>query len=283
MTGTRNWQERTVRKKARVTGGAATFNSQPLLKQECEDGAKQHCRAGRPSSRRRSAEATTERGSTSTVPIGTVLVGANVLLREGLARILTAAGFRIVASTSCADDHVFSTLPQEQSILLIIDVSNDFDAGLRQIECFKQGYPVGRVVVLADQHQPTKMMSAFRAGASAYLVKVTTCETFVKSLELVMLGGTFLPPEMLKFISGRQDRNRKDRADGHAGDDDDAQIAGSDNPFIAAKDSASPELEKLQVEVFSNPGIAQVVSEGHQNDSTSLPTINALRLVHKSD
>jgi DNA-binding NarL/FixJ family response regulator len=283
MTGTRNWQERTVKKKAQVTGGAATFSSQPLLKQECEDGAKQHCRAGRPSRRRRSAEATTERRSISEVPIGTALVGANVLLREGLARILTAAGFHIVASTSCADDHLFSALPQEQSILLIIDVSDDFDAGLRQIERFKQKHPAGRVVVLADQHQPTKMMSAFRVGASAYLVEVATCETFVKSLELVMLGGTFLPPEILKFISGRQARSRKDRVDRHADDDDDAEIAGSDDPFIPAKDGASPGLEKLPVELFSNPGIAQVVSEGHQNNSTSLPTINTLRLVQKSD
>jgi hypothetical protein len=98
-----------------------------------------------------------------------------------------------------------------------------------------------------------------------------------------MLGGTFLPPEILKFISGRQARSRKDRVDRHADDDDDAEIAGSDDPFIPAKDGASPGLEKLPVELFSNPGIAQVVSEGHQNNSTSLPTINTLRLVQKSD
>src|SRR5437868_5588831 len=63
-------------------------------------------------------------------PIGTVLVGPSALLREGLARILGAAGFRILASASGVDDPVLSSIPQEQSILLIIDVSDDFDTAL---------------------------------------------------------------------------------------------------------------------------------------------------------
>ena len=140
-----------------------------------------------------------ERGPT--VPIGTVLVGLNVLLREGLARILSAADFRILASASGVDDPVLSSLPQEQPILLIIDVSDDFDAALAQIVTFKHRYPAGRVAVLAHQHQLTHMVSAFRLGANAYMVKVTTCDTFIKSLELVMLGVTLLPPEILTFIS----------------------------------------------------------------------------------
>src|SRR5260370_3333143 len=183
------------------------------------EGAGQESHTGRPSGRPRSAGATMKRG-----PIGTVLVGPSALLKEGLARILSAAGFRILASASGVDDPVLSSLPQEQSILLIIDVSDDFDTALGQIESFKQRYPAGRVAVLAHQHQLTEMVSAFRVGANAYLVKVATCETFIKSLELVMLGVTLLPPEILTFISDRQDRGGNDRAGGHnrhAVDDED--------------------------------------------------------------
>ena len=112
-------------------------------------------------------------------PIGTVLVGPSALLREGLARILSTAGFRILASASGVDDPVLNSIPQEQSILLIIDVSDDFDTALQQIESFKKRYPAGRVAVLAHQQQLTEMMSAFRAGANAYLVKIATCDTFI--------------------------------------------------------------------------------------------------------
>src|SRR5712691_11005499 len=294
-----------------------------------------------------------ERGPT--VPIGTVLVGPNVLLREGLARILSAAVFRILASASGLDDHVLSSLPQEQPVLLIIDASDDFDTALRQIESFKHRYPAGRVAVLAHHHQLTDMVSAFRLGANAYLVKVATCDTFIKSLELVMLGVTLLPPEILTFISDRQDRSRNGRAagrNGHAADDDDdaddgemvgtevgtnehvpqanssytprlsarqqsilrCLIQGDSNktiarkmaiaeatvkvhvkailrrirvhnrtqaaiwamgngPFISAMDDASPALEKLPVEPFTSLDVAQILSAGHKNGSTSLPTL----------
>ncbi len=307
-----------------------------------------------------------ERGPT--VPIGTVLVGPNVLLREGLARILTAADFRILASASGIDDPVLSSLPQAQPILLIIDVSDDFDTALGQIESFKHRYPAGRVAVLAHHHQLTDMVSAFRLGANAYLVKVATCDTFIKSLELVMLGVTLLPPEILTFISDRQDRGRNGRAaghsghavddeddadDGHADDDDDgvgddgemvgtevgtnehasqanstyrprlsarqqsillcliqgdsnktiarkmaiaeatvkvhvkailrrirvhnrtqaAIWAMSNGPFISAKDDASPALEQLPGEPLPSLDVAQVLSAGRKNGSTSLPML----------
>jgi two-component system nitrate/nitrite response regulator NarL len=148
-------------------------------------------------------------------PIGTVVVGPSALLREGLARILKPAGFRVLVSASGIDDPVLNSLPQEQSILLIIDVRDHFNAALGQIESFRKRYPAGRVVMLTQQQQMTEMVSAFRMGANAYLVTVATSDTFIKSLELVMLGMTFFPSEMLTFISGRQDRSRNG-AGGHA-------------------------------------------------------------------
>ena len=269
-----------VKKNLQGTGaaGSGARPGEPLFTQECEDVAGQERRAGRSSGRRRSTRAATERGPDWAEPVGAVLVGANVLLREGLAGILTAADFRIVASTSCADDHVLSSLPQEQSMLLIVEVSDDFDAGLRQIACFKQHYPHGRVVVLADQQQVTKMVAAFRAGANAYLVKVATCETFVKSIELVMLGVTLLPPEILHLISDRQARSRSDRAadevadDRHADEEDDGgedgdllgtniepnkQVAGADGghpPRLSARQQA---ILRCLAEGDSNKTIAR--------------------------
>jgi len=285
---------------------------------------------------------------------------------------LSAADFRILASASGVDDPVLSSLPQEQPILLIIDVSDDSDTALGQIKSFKQRYPAGRVAVLAHQHQLTEMVSAFRLGANAYLVKVSTCETFIKSLELVMLGVTLLPPEILTFISDRQDCSRNGRAaghNGHAADDeddadhghadednddddddggDDGEMVGtevgtnghvseakssytprlsarqqsilrcliqgdsnktvarkmaiaeatvkvhvkailrrirvrnrtqaaiwamSNGPFISAKNDASPALGELSVEPFPGLDVAQVLSAGHKNGSTSLPTL----------
>lgn len=136
----------------------------------------------------------------------TLLIGQNALLREGLARILSSAGFRIFASGCSFDDLIPNSLPQQQPILLIIDVGDDFDTAFVQLKSFKQRYPAGRVALLAHQRQLGTMLSAFRLGANAYLAKAMASDTFIKTLELVMLGVTFLPPEILSFICHQQDR-----------------------------------------------------------------------------
>jgi len=218
-----------------VKSGRTTTNSaaspaprkrEPSRAEDRKQEAGQDCRATRSPARRRSVKSRAEQAPLGSLSKGAVLVGANVLLREGLSRILAAAGYRIVASALCADAHLLNALQRERPILFIIDLSDDVDAGLTQIALFRERCPAGRVVVLGDQPDLGRMVSAFRAGANAYLVRVTTCETFVKSLELVMLGVTLLPPEILNFISERQgghndgDHVHSAAYDGHAGDDE---------------------------------------------------------------
>lgn len=133
-------------------------------------------------------------------PFATVLVGKSALLREGLTHILSAADFHIVASASCVDDLVLASLSRQQSLLLIIDAGDDLDSAMGQVRLFKNRYPAARIAVLADHNQPLDMVSAFRAGANAFFIKVAHCDAFIKSLELVMLGETILPAAILSMI-----------------------------------------------------------------------------------
>jgi two-component system nitrate/nitrite response regulator NarL len=186
-------------------------------------------------------------------PIAVVLVGPSALLREGLARILSAAHFRVLASVSSVDDPILSSLPQDQSILLVIDASDDFDSSLGQIVSFKKRYAAGRVAVLTHQQQLAEIVSAYRAGARAYLVKVANSDTFIKSLELVMLGMTLFPPEIFSFISDWQDRCRN----GHAADDkDDAGDGRADDDDNVDNDDDS-EM------VAADPGTNEQVATGY--------------------
>ncbi|TIL63871.1 MAG: response regulator transcription factor [Mesorhizobium sp.] len=131
----------------------------------------------------------------------TVLVGPSELLREGLSRILEAAKFRVLFSAACIHDLLQKPLAQHRSILLIIDVGGtDADAEFAQIAEFKAIYPTSHVVALADHCLSTDIVSAFRAGADGYLTKVAAYDTFIKALELVMLGQTVLPAETSMFI-----------------------------------------------------------------------------------
>jgi DNA-binding NarL/FixJ family response regulator len=128
-----------------------------------------------------------------------VLFGKSILLREGLARILRAGNFRIIASVSSADD-----LPPCKStphpLLLIVHTGEDFDTAVEQIELLRSRHPDGRIAIVADHYQPKDLTSAFRAGANGYFINAITCDRFVKSVELVMLGETIFPPAFLSFI-----------------------------------------------------------------------------------
>jgi two-component system nitrate/nitrite response regulator NarL len=131
----------------------------------------------------------------------TVLVCEHALLREGLSRILSAADFRVAGTAAHVEELAPDLLKEEKLILLILDVSNDQNATIRQVKSFRTNYPNARITLLADRDQLSdeNIAIAFRSGADAYFMK-PTCDTFLKSLELVMLGETILPPKIISFF-----------------------------------------------------------------------------------
>jgi DNA-binding NarL/FixJ family response regulator len=130
----------------------------------------------------------------------TVLVGRGILIREGIARILRAANCRTSASVSCADDLPPGNLQPHQLLFLIVHTGDDFDVALEQIELLRDRYPLGRFAIVADHYRLDELVSAFRAGANGYFVDVTTCDLFIKSVELVAMGETIFPPAFLSFV-----------------------------------------------------------------------------------
>ncbi|HXL30447.1 MAG TPA: response regulator transcription factor [Bradyrhizobium sp.] len=129
-----------------------------------------------------------------------ILVGKSILLREGLARILRSANFRILASVSCADDLLPSKLQLHQPLFLVIHTGDDCDAAVEQIKQFRNQHPGGRIAIVADHYRLSELVSAFRAGANGYFVDVMACDVFIKSIELLMMGETIFPPAFLSFV-----------------------------------------------------------------------------------
>src|SRR5712675_2718234 len=129
-----------------------------------------------------------------------ILVGKSILLREGLARILRSASFRILASVSCANDLLPSKHQLHHPLFLVVHTGDDFDAAVEQIELFRGQQPGARIAIVADHFRLGELVSAFRAGANGYFVDVMACDVFIKSIELVMMGETVFPPAFLSFV-----------------------------------------------------------------------------------
>jgi DNA-binding NarL/FixJ family response regulator len=133
----------------------------------------------------------------------TVLIGQSGLFQEGLTWILTKTEFHVVASASRVDELVLAAELRHQPFLLIVEVDNDPESAIRQIELFKEQHPAARIAVVADLDRFDDIVSMFRAGANALFPRGVTSTAFLKSLELVMLGETFLPSGILPFILDR--------------------------------------------------------------------------------
>jgi DNA-binding NarL/FixJ family response regulator len=130
----------------------------------------------------------------------TILVGKSILLREGIARILHAANFRILASVARVEDLLPRKIQQSRPLFLVIHTGDDFDAAVEQIELFREQHPGGRIAIVADHYRLVEMVSAFRAGANGYFADVMTCDVFIKSIELMMMGETIFPPAFLSSV-----------------------------------------------------------------------------------
>ncbi len=172
----------------------------------------------------------------------TVLVGKSVLLREGIAKILRSAkNFRVLASVSCIDSVLASKLhPHQQPLFIVVHTGDDFDTALKQIELLADQHPAGRIVVVADRRRPRELVSAFRAGANGYFVDMT-CDAFIKSLELVVMGETIFPPV---FPSSVLDPKHEHPREARPAEENDEAI------FFTTEDPLTPPLSSREKSIL---------------------------------
>lgn len=170
---------------------------------------------------------------------GTVLVGKNVLTREGIARILHSANFRVAASASSPAE-LPSSLQEEHLMFLIVHTGDDFNLAIEHIGHVKDRYPDARIAIVSDNYRPVELASAFRAGANGYFVNVISCDAFVKSVELVTMGETVFPPAFLSFaLDGNRERET-------------APLSENEHAIlVASEDTISPQLSPREKAILS--------------------------------
>jgi two-component system nitrate/nitrite response regulator NarL len=104
----------------------------------------------------------------------TVLIGKSVLIREGIAGILSAANFRTLASVSCAGDLPLGKFQSQHVLVLIVHTGDDIDSVVEQIEFLRERYQKARIAIVADHYRLDEMVATFRAGANGYFIDVMT-------------------------------------------------------------------------------------------------------------
>ncbi|MBN9084461.1 MAG: response regulator transcription factor [Rhizobiales bacterium] len=174
-------------------------------------------------------------------------------MREGISRILQAQNFRILVSASYATQLV-DRIRNQELLFLIVNADDDFDLVIAEIKLVKDRHPQARVAVVADHQWANEPALAFEAGASGYLVNAISCDVFIKSIELVILGETVFPPAFLAAVAPAG-KGRPSKANPVA---DESEQASS---HIPQEDAGIPLLSPREI------AILRCLAEGDSNKS----------------
>jgi DNA-binding NarL/FixJ family response regulator len=142
-----------------------------------------------------------------------VVIGEDdVLMREGIARLLTEAGFDVVAQAGDAPDLLRKALAHRPDVA-VVDVQmppGRSDDGLRAAIELRRQHPDTGVLVLSqvyEEHYAMDLIGDHAEGAG-YLLKerVGDVEEFVHAVQRVAAGGSALDPEVVGRMLGRRRR-----------------------------------------------------------------------------
>lgn len=132
-----------------------------------------------------------------------LVVDDHPLIREALRLVLKgldAAMHLLEAANRDSALAIASEHPDLSLILLDLTLpgANEFDL-LREL---REQYPAVPVVVLSAFDQADVVTSALDAGAMGFIPKTSSSEVLVGALRLVLSGGVYLPPEVLRHPAG---------------------------------------------------------------------------------
>jgi DNA-binding NarL/FixJ family response regulator/class 3 adenylate cyclase len=139
-----------------------------------------------------------------------VLADDAVLLREGIARLLTEAGLEVVGQAGTADDLLLKVRSYQPDVA-VVDIRmppTQTDEGLRAAQEIRTTYPDVGVLVLSQYVEPTYAMELLAESAEGvgYLLKdrVADVEEFTAAVRRVAQGGSALDPALVTQLVGRR-------------------------------------------------------------------------------
>jgi DNA-binding NarL/FixJ family response regulator len=140
-----------------------------------------------------------------------ILIGEDdVLLREGIARLLVEAGFEITAQAGDADDLLRKGLAHRPDVA-VVDVQmppRREDDGLRAALELRRRHPEIGILVLSSFYEEEYALELIgdRPEGVGYLLKerVGDVDAFVDAIERVAAGGSALDPEVVGRMLGRR-------------------------------------------------------------------------------
>jgi DNA-binding NarL/FixJ family response regulator len=127
------------------------------------------------------------------------------LTREALARLAADLGSGVEVteadSIAAAQDHL---AVHHDVNLVVLDVALPDARGMQGLERLLQTRPTTPVLVFSAQDDPETARASLEAGARGFISKRSPTRVLTEALRLVLVGGTYVPPQALRALASRK-------------------------------------------------------------------------------
>lgn len=129
------------------------------------------------------------------------IISSSVLFRDGLVRILAAGRYKVGLSAEALDEAAIAAISQDATSAVIVHCDGQTNLNFGSIRILKERNPAVGIIIHAGHYNWEEARAAFQVGANAYLVHVANSKAFLKMLDVVIMGETLLPVELLENMS----------------------------------------------------------------------------------
>jgi DNA-binding NarL/FixJ family response regulator len=136
-------------------------------------------------------------------PTRIFVVDDHPLVRELLGNLLRLQPDLLVIGEAGEPAAALAAIAAEPPDIAIVDISLERGSGLDLIKDLRTQFPSVGIVVLSMHEEITDLERAFRAGASAYVMKRESTGQIVEAIRQVRDGRIFANPAMLAQLTAR--------------------------------------------------------------------------------
>src|SRR3954452_9350308 len=134
-----------------------------------------------------------------------MVVDDHPMWREGVARDLTEAGLRVVATASTGTEAI-TRFPAARPDVLVLDLQIPEPNGVAVTAEVVRQNPAVRVLILSASGEQNDVLEAVKAGATGYLVKSASRDELLDAVRRVALGDTVFTPGLAALVLGEYRR-----------------------------------------------------------------------------
>lgn len=127
----------------------------------------------------------------------------HALIRSGLRNELAALGEAVDFAEAWDYASLRSMLERHRDLdLALVDLTMPGMQGVASIAAVRADFPTVPLIVISGIDAPAQVHAVLRTGASGYIPKSALAQVMLQAIRLVLAGGQYLPPEVMRGDGG---------------------------------------------------------------------------------